>query len=77
MAAHECCKGCVVALDDTLKRAPRTAIKGLWLASAYTRGGGFTGAMVGGAQAAWEAMKDAGIRARAGRVCRLWIGKRR
>lgn len=54
-------------LDDTLKRAPRTAIKGLWLASAYTRGGGFTGAMVGGAQAAWEAMKDAGIRARAAR----------
>jgi all-trans-retinol 13,14-reductase len=50
-------------LADTLKQGPRTAIKGLWLASAYTGGGGFTGAMFGGAQAAWEAMQDADIRA--------------
>jgi all-trans-retinol 13,14-reductase len=38
---------------------PRTAIKGLWLASAYVSGGGFTGAMPGGAAAARAAMKAA------------------
>ena len=37
---------------------PRTTIAGLWLASAYTSGGGFTGAMLGGAQAASEAMRE-------------------
>ena len=52
-------------LAAALKQGPRTAIKGLWLASAYTTSGGFTGAMFGGAQAAWEAMQDAGARAAA------------
>jgi len=53
------------SLADTLKRGPRTSIKGLWLASAYTGGGGFTGTMFGGAQAAWEALRNAGISAAA------------
>jgi all-trans-retinol 13,14-reductase len=35
----------------------RTAIKGLWLASAYVFGGGFTGAMLGGAVAARDVMR--------------------
>ena len=35
---------------------PKTAIKGLWLASAYTAAGGFTGAMMGGAMAARAAL---------------------
>jgi phytoene dehydrogenase-like protein len=35
----------------------RTAIRGLWLASAYTFGGGFTGAMMGGALAARDAIR--------------------
>ena len=51
-------------LFDALKRGPRTAIKGLWLASAYAGSGGFTGAMFGGAQAAEQAMRDAHIAAR-------------
>ena len=49
-------------LGDAVKLGPRTPIKGLLLASAYAGSGGFTGAMFGGAQAAWEAMQDAGIR---------------
>ncbi len=49
-------------LSDTIKQGPRTAIKGLWLASAYAGSGGFTGAMFGGAQAAEQAMQEAGIR---------------
>jgi phytoene dehydrogenase-like protein len=51
------------APDDSaagpLSVTPRTAIKGLWLASAYVFGGGFTGAMLGGAAAARAAMKAA------------------
>jgi phytoene dehydrogenase-like protein len=38
---------------------PRTAIDGLWLASAYVFGGGFTGAMIGGATAARDAIRMA------------------
>jgi phytoene dehydrogenase-like protein len=49
-------------LSDAIKQGPRTAIKGLWLASAYAGSGGFTGAMFGGAQAAGQAMQEAGIR---------------
>jgi hypothetical protein len=41
---------------------PRTAISGLWLASAYVSGGGFTGAMLGGAAAARAAIKAQGKR---------------
>jgi phytoene dehydrogenase-like protein len=37
---------------------PRTAIPGLWLASAFTLAGGFTGSMMGGALAASEAMQQ-------------------
>jgi all-trans-retinol 13,14-reductase len=37
----------------------RTTIKGLWLASAYAFGGGFTGAMMGGALAARDAIRAA------------------
>jgi phytoene dehydrogenase-like protein len=37
--------------------APRTAIPGLWLASAYTGAGGFTGSMLGGAAAARGALR--------------------
>ena len=40
----------------------RTAINGLWLASAYTWGGGFTGAMFGGAEAAREALRSAAVK---------------
>jgi len=46
-------------LGQTIRQGPRTKIKGLWLASAYTSGGGFTGAMFGGAQAASQAMREA------------------
>ncbi len=49
-------------LSDALKQGPRTTVKGLWLASAYGGSGGFTGAMFGGAQAAWEAMQETGVR---------------
>ena len=49
-------------LWEALKQGPRTAIAGLWLASAYTSSGGFTGAMFGGAQAAREAMRDGRVR---------------
>ena len=37
---------------------PRTAVEGLWLASAFVSGGGFTGAMMGGAAAARAALKS-------------------
>jgi phytoene dehydrogenase-like protein len=40
---------------------PRTAIPGLWLASAFTSGGGFTGSMLGGAQAASQAIREANL----------------
>jgi all-trans-retinol 13,14-reductase len=46
-------------LGETIRQGPRSAIDGLWLASAYTSGGGFTGAMVGGGQAASKAMREA------------------
>jgi all-trans-retinol 13,14-reductase len=45
--------------------APGTAIDGLWLASAYTFAGGYTGATVGGAMAARAAMTAANVRAKA------------
>jgi all-trans-retinol 13,14-reductase len=45
--------------------APDTAIDGLWLASAYTFAGGYTGAMVGGAMAARAAITAANVRAKA------------
>jgi phytoene dehydrogenase-like protein len=47
-----------VTAIDAFSPGPRTAIPGLWLASAFTSGGGFTGAMLGGAQAATEAMRQ-------------------
>lgn len=37
-------------------RTPKTAVEGLWLASAYAGSGGFSGAMMGGAAAAQMAM---------------------
>lgn len=46
-----------VSLGQVMKTGPRTSIKGLWLASAYTAAGGYTGAMFGGAQAATQALK--------------------
>jgi len=52
-------------LSDALKQGPRTMVKGLWLASAYAGSGGFTGAMFGGALAAWEALQEAGARTKA------------
>jgi hypothetical protein len=47
------------SLADVFSFTPRTRIDGLWLASAYTFGGGFTGAMLGGAEAARQAIKAA------------------
>jgi all-trans-retinol 13,14-reductase len=47
------------SLVSALTFTPRTHIDGLWLASAYTFGGGFTGAMLGGAEAARQAIKQA------------------
>ena len=44
-------------LAEAFSFSPRTRIDGLWLASAYTFGGGFTGAMLGGAEAARQALK--------------------
>lgn len=44
-------------LAEAFSFTPRTRIDGLWLASAYTFGGGFTGAMLGGAEAARQAIK--------------------
>jgi phytoene dehydrogenase-like protein len=46
----------VGTLGQLMRRAPRTSIDGLWLASAYTVAGGYTGAMLGGAQAASAAL---------------------
>ena len=43
--------------SNPLGMTARTAIKGLWLASAYVFGGGFTGAMIGGATAARAAIR--------------------
>jgi all-trans-retinol 13,14-reductase len=48
----------VDSLLQTIKRGPKTPIRGLWLASAYTLSGGYTGAMIGGAQAASSAMRQ-------------------
>jgi all-trans-retinol 13,14-reductase len=48
-------------LIETIRQGPRTAIDGLWLASSYTSGGGFTGAMIGGGQAASQAMREARV----------------
>ncbi len=48
------------SLADVFSFTPRTHVDGLWLASAYTFGGGFTGAMLGGAEAARQAIKAAG-----------------
>ena len=42
---------------NPLTMTARTAIDGLWLASAYVFGGGFTGAMMGGAVAAREVIR--------------------
>lgn len=39
-------------------RTPSTSIRGLWLASAYAHGGGFTGAMSGGGAAAKAALRE-------------------
>lgn len=47
------------SLLSALTFTPRTHIDGLWLASAYTFGGGFTGAILGGAEAARQAIKQA------------------
>jgi all-trans-retinol 13,14-reductase len=49
------------SLGEAIKQGPRSAIEGLWLASSYTSGGGFTGAMIGGAQAAGQAMREARV----------------
>jgi len=46
-------------LGDVFSFSARTRVDGLWLASAYTFGGGFTGAMLGGAEAARQALKAA------------------
>ncbi len=39
-------------------RSPRTPVPGLYLASSFAGSGGFTGAMMSGAQAAWAAMSE-------------------
>jgi phytoene dehydrogenase-like protein len=43
---------------DAFSPGPRTAVPGLFLSSAFTSGGGFTGSMLGGARAATEAMQQ-------------------
>lgn len=43
-------------LGQAMKQGPRTAIDGLWIASAYTSSGGYTCAMIGGAQAASQSL---------------------
>jgi all-trans-retinol 13,14-reductase len=55
--------------SNPLAMTARTTIKGLWLASAYVFGGGFTGAMIGGATAARDA-----IRATEGYMARDTLG---
>ena len=47
------------SLVETLARSPATGIDGLWLASAFTMSGGYTGAMLGGAAAARAALRAA------------------
>jgi phytoene dehydrogenase-like protein len=47
-------------LIETMGRSPSTAIHGLWLASAFNMGGGFSGAMLGGAAAAHAALRASG-----------------
>ncbi|CAH2600246.1 NAD(P)/FAD-dependent oxidoreductase [Rhodovastum atsumiense] len=42
---------------ETLLRSPATAVPGLYLASAWAAGGGYTGAMLGGAMAARLALR--------------------
>jgi phytoene dehydrogenase-like protein len=42
---------------NPLAMRARTTVEGLWLASAYVFGGGFTGAMMGGAAAARDALR--------------------
>jgi phytoene dehydrogenase-like protein len=44
--------------SNPLGMTSRTTVKGLWLASAYVFGGGFTGAMLGGADAARDAIRQ-------------------
>jgi all-trans-retinol 13,14-reductase len=46
------------SLVKTFARSPATGIDGLWLASAFTMSGGYTGAMLGGAAAARAALKS-------------------
>ena len=43
---------------ETLLRSPVTAVPGLFLASAWAAGGGYTGAMMGGAMAVKAALRD-------------------
>jgi len=45
---------------ETLRFTPRTTVAGLWLASAFSATGGFTGAMLGGATAARAALRERG-----------------
>jgi phytoene dehydrogenase-like protein len=47
-----------VSAIDAFSPGPRTAIPGLWLSSAFTLGGGYTGSMLGGARAAGEAVQE-------------------
>jgi hypothetical protein len=42
-------------------RSPRTPIPGLYLASSFGGSGGFTGAMMSGAAAAWTAMREVAL----------------
>jgi len=50
-------------LGEAIRQGPRTEIEGLWLGSSFTSGGGFTGAMLGGAQAATSALREARLHA--------------
>ena len=43
---------------EAISFRPETAIEGLWLASSFCGAGGFTGAMLGGAEAARAAIKE-------------------
>jgi phytoene dehydrogenase-like protein len=54
---------------NPLAMTAKTAIEGLWLASAYVFGGGYSGAMLGGAAAARDA-----IRATEGRITTAALG---
>lgn len=44
---------------EAFRASPRTTVQGLWLASAYVMGGGFTGAILSGAKAARAVVRDA------------------